>query len=79
VLSAGSCVRGQVQDDRQTTAQSEANQDSIGNWVKGLNPDDVLADIKAAEAVSELAVLAEKDFAFYDSVLTDRRPIRVVQ
>jgi hypothetical protein len=47
--------------------------------VKGLNPDDVLADIKAAEAVSELAVLAEKDFAFYDSVLTDRRPIRVVQ
>lgn len=42
----------------------------IGNWLKGLDPNDVRADIEAAGAASTLAVLPERDFAFRDWILT---------
>ncbi|OBI52956.1 hypothetical protein A5706_22930 [Mycobacterium sp. E796] len=42
----------------------------IGNWLRGLDPDAVLADIEAANAIGELGDPPEKDFAFHDWVLT---------
>ncbi|OBH14741.1 hypothetical protein A9X04_13840 [Mycobacterium sp. E3247] len=42
----------------------------IGNWLEGLDPDEVLAQIDAANAIGELGEPPEKDFTFHDWVFT---------
>ena len=43
----------------------------IGRWLEEeLNPDDVLADLEAAGATGDLAVLPARDFAFSDWIVT---------
>ncbi|CAM4356116.1 hypothetical protein MB901379_00012 [Mycobacterium basiliense] len=43
---------------------------AIGNWLGGLDPDDILAKIAAARAAGELTALPEKSFQFHDWVLS---------
>jgi hypothetical protein len=42
----------------------------IGNWLKELDPDDVLAALEATGTTGDLAILPERDFTFRDWIIT---------
>lgn len=42
----------------------------IGNWLKQLNPDEVLKDLERSRAAGELADLPEREFPFADWIIT---------
>jgi hypothetical protein len=56
------------QEGKQQPSRKEIVRD-IGNWLKELNPDEVLEDLEAA-ATGDLAVLPKRDFAFRDWSVT---------
>jgi hypothetical protein len=57
------------QEGKQQPSRKQIVRD-VGNWLEGLNPDDVLADLEAARATGDLATLPEKDFCFHDWIVT---------
>ncbi len=60
-------IRLQIKTEGKEQPRKKHIKAGIGNWLKGINPDDVLADITTT---GDLDALPQRDFSFHDWVLT---------